>query len=494
MDDEQQIDTGRRLLLSSAGASAGLLLANGGLPSWLLNNSELEAFNYSQTIALLDSSMSELQRSHTVLPWHHPTRQVTNTVAIHNAPHIGTLFNANQIALIRHLYNLNLSQQGVDWFRNTIAFEGKFEGSVFKIFTDASSGNLASAHSLQTMINGGHYMLRDQASSNDAYVFGGPISYGQQIGNGRYQVQGNAFKAHGDAVHDFHKSLSFPERLQAYETSPPAELVTQIQGPGGQFSGLSIGATSIAKQELFKEALSVIFTAYTDTQKHEAFAAIEHNGGLESLHLSLYSDFSYFPDGQKYSALGSRERRESAVPYAQVWRIEGPACVIHFKGYPHVHAYINIVKEPAKIAIGKSLTTISSVLQGAKIGRFFIDTMTDQTGEEFAFYHSEYLGRLSPGVVSVGSIYALEPYDNKIEIVTMMVDHMTDQLTQSLAQQGANLQAGKLIRFATIDYLVQQKTALSYHAQGFKSIEKSGLSMRKSMISYLQAKPQALSI
>lgn len=438
--------------------------------------------------------MSELQRSHTVLPWQHPTRQITNTVAIHRAPHIGTLFNGNQIALIRHLYNLNLSRQGIDWFRNTTAFEGKFEGSVFKIFTDAKAGDLATAKALQTMINGGHYMLRDQGFANDAYAFGGPISYGQQLGNGRYQVEGNAFKAHGDAVHELHKGLSASERSLAYEVSPPVELVTQIQGPGGQFEGLRIGSASIAARELFKQALDVIFAAYTDAQKLDAFTAIEQNGGLESMHLSLYSDFSFYPDGQKFSSLSAKEQSQAAVPYAQVWRIEGPASVIHFKGYPHVHAYINIVKDPTRIAIGESLTTLHSGLQGKDIGRLFLNVMKQQTGEQLAFYHTDYLGRLSPGIVSVGSIYALDPYDNKIVFVTMMVDHMTDELRFSLEQQGVNLQPGKLIRFATIDYLVQQKSSLSRQRQGFKSVEQSGLSLRESLVEYLKAAPRALSV
>lgn len=494
MDDDHKINAGRRLILGGVGASAGLLLANGGLPSWLTGHSEWSTLNYTQTLALLDNSMSELQRSHTVLPWLHPTRQLTNTVAIHRGPHIGTLFNGNQIALIRHLYNLNLSQQGVDWFRNTTAFEGKFEGSVFKIFTDAKAGSLSNTNALQTMINGGHYMLRDQAVVNDAYAFGGPISYGQQIGNGRYQVKGNAFKAHGDAVHELHRGLSASERSQAYETSPPVELVTQIQGSDGQFDGLRIGSASIATQELFKQALDVIFSAYPDAQKLEAFSAIEQNGGLESMHLSLYSDFSFYPDGQKYSSLNSKEQSQAAVPYTQVWRIEGPASVIHFKGYPHVHAYINIVKDPTRIAIGESLATLGSGLQGNAIRRLFLSAMKQQTGEQFAFYHTEYLGRLSPGIVSAGSLYALDPYDNKIEFVTMMVDNMTAELKQSLEQQGAILQPGKLIRFATIDYLVQQKISLSRHRQGLKSVEKSGLSLRESLVEYLKTAPQELSV
>jgi hypothetical protein len=76
----------------------------------------------------------------------------------------------------------------------------------------------------------------------------------------------------------------------------------------------------------------------------------------------------------------------------------------------------------------------------------------------------------------------------------MMVDNMTAELKQSLEQQGAILQPGKQIRFATIDYLVQQKISLSRHRQGLKSVEKSGLSLRESLVDYLKTAPQELSV
>lgn len=491
---DNTIDLKRRLLLTGVGASMGLLVVNGGLPPWANHQSELAGLNYSQTLALLDSSLSELQRSYTVLPWHHPTRQITNTVAIHSGPHIGTLFNANQVALIRHLYNLNLSNQGLDWLRYTTAFEGKFEGSVFKIFTDANAGSLANASSLQTMLNGGHYMLRDQLSADEAYAFGGPISYGQQLGNGQYKVQGNAFKAHGDAVNDFHQSLNDAERQQAYQTSPPSELLTQIQGPKGQFSGVKIGNTSPNSQALAKDMLNTIFAAYSKQQQQEAFSAIEQNGGIESLHLSLYSDFSFYADGKRFSDLAVNEQQQRGIPYTQVWRIEGPASVIHFKGYPHVHAYINIVKDPSRMAIGESLGQIERGIQSEGIGRLLANAMRQQTGEPFAFYHKEYSGRLSPGIVSTGGVYALDPYNNKIEIVSMLVDQMTPELKQSLASQGADISPGKKVRFATIDYLVQQRTLLRQQAADFNSVVSSGLSLRDAVIDYIKFNQKAFDV
>jgi hypothetical protein len=35
-----------------------------------------------------------------------------------------------------------------------------------------------------------------------------------------------------------------------------------------------------------------------------------------------------------------------SAPEWDVWRIEGPAFVWHFQGYPHVHGWINIAAAP----------------------------------------------------------------------------------------------------------------------------------------------------
>jgi len=61
-------------------------------------------------------------------------------------------------------------------------------------------------------------MLRMDAKTrlgDSPYAFGGPISYGQQIGNNKFMVEGNAFKAHGDAINAVHAALDESERKKA---------------------------------------------------------------------------------------------------------------------------------------------------------------------------------------------------------------------------------------------------------------------------------------
>jgi len=491
MNKNNRTNLTRRTFVTGLGASAGFLVANGGLPDWS-NGDVFEKLSYTEALSLLDASLTPEQRALVVLPWNHPSRQITNTVAIHKSPHVGTMFDINQVALVRQLYSTMLSSQGRQWFRNTTRLEGKFEGSNFKIYSDAVRGQLASSANTVTMLNGGHYMLRygERLPTDQDYVFGGPISYGQQLGNNRFKVEGNAFKAHGDAVNDFRASLSLHESSMAYQSSTPMELVTQPQGYNGKFTGVRIGDTSPEAQALAKEMLVTLFAAYPESQQRDAFSAIEQNGGIESLYVALYRDYSFFENGERLadSTQNSSVRREQA--YSQVWRIEGPACVIHFQGYPHVHAYINVVRDPSKIAIGEVVAETSTSLDGDRVQALLLSALRFSTGERLAYFPMPPAGRLPAGLVSSGSLYALDPFDNYAVVVEVKESAMTPKLKASLLAQGETLNALKTIRFATPSYMLEDARELG----AIEKVISRGDSLREALIELVRGDSDILHV
>lgn len=483
-------DISRRTLLASFGVGTGVLLTNGGLPSWR-TKSNIHDLSFREALSLLDLSLSPEQRSIVVLPWNDPSRQITNTVAIHKGPHIATLFDPYQVRLLRQLYRTMLSSQGRSWFRNTTSLEGKFEGSSFRLYSDAAAGELAASNKTIAMINGGHYMLRHghRLASDEAYVFGGPIAYGQQLGNNVFRAQGNAFKAHGDAVNEFYAVLGTSERRGAYQLLPPMELVTQVQGANGNFSGLRIGDTSPRAQALAKNMLAIIFAAYPESQQRDAFSAIEKNGGIKSLYISLYRDYSFYQDGQRPVDLPAEKVASREDPYTQVWRIEGPACVIHFKGYPHVHGYINVVHNPNKVAIGEVIASAKSAIQGENIRNLLLAALRYETGERFAYFPMPVAGRIAQGAVSTGSIYALDPFDNYAMVVEIDESAMSVKLKTSLASQGANLSRGKRIRLATASYMLEDPRDLGV----ISNVISTGAPIRESLINLIRNDDSVLS-
>lgn len=479
MSDKGGVNYGRRMLLGGLGASAGLLIANDGLPDWIGGNS-IDQLSYQEVLNLLDISLTPEQRSLVVLPWSHPTRQITNTAVIAKGPHIGTMFDTQQVALIRRLYNTMLSSQGRDWFRNTTRLEGRFEGSIFRLYSDASAGSLASSDKTISVLNGGHYMLRHgkSASSDSSYVFGGPIAYGQQLGNNAFKVQGNAFKAHGDAVHNFHSSLTLEERARAYQLAPPMELAIQVQGPKGLFSGLRIGDSSPQAQELAQEMLATIFAAYPDSKQRDVFSAIEQNGGLKSLYIALYQDYSFYQDGERLVSLSAEQRASRGDAYTQVWRIEGPACVIHFKGYPHVHGYINVARDPNAVAIGEVLVDTPTEIKNEDVRGLLMAALRFETGEPLAYFPMTPAGFLPSGAVSTGSLYALDPFDNHAIVIEIDESAMAAKLKHSLIAQGADLRPGQRYRLATASYMLEDPRDLGH----INNVAFSGGSIRESLV------------
>jgi len=447
----EHTSTARRTFLAGVGVTAGLALTRA--ENWIAD--DIAGYRLPELFNAFEQSLSMTQREHTFLSSDHPARQITLTEAVHRGPHIGTLFNRYQVGLIRHMYQLMLSSQGRSWMHNTISLEGRFEGSTLRIYSQDSTR--ASYQNSQVVINGGHFMLRSDDFAGSGYALGGPISYGQQIGNNRFKVEGNAYKAHGDALNQFHAALSESERTSAYQDSPPFELMLQIQGADSAIPGVRIGDVSDAAKEVAQDMLSTIFAGLNADQRSDAWSAIDENGGVDSLHVAMYRDSSFYPDGARFSELNQQQRTTRGIPYVQVWRIEGPAMVIHFKGYPHVHAYMNIVRDPTKIAVGEALTEIRRPLGQAKVNRLIGAVLKQQTAAAWSFYPGSLLGRMSPGTVSTGSIHTLDPFANEIIIAEIAAEAMSKELSMSLEKQGQQPVAGQTYKVATVDYMLRRK-------------------------------------
>ena len=78
---------------------------------------------------------------------------------------------------------------------------------------------------------------------------------------------------------------------------------------------------------LVEETMQVILAPYRSEDVAEALALLKQGGGFESLHLAFYES----------DDLGEDQEWE-------IWRLEGPTFVWHFRGSPHVHTYVNIAR------------------------------------------------------------------------------------------------------------------------------------------------------
>ena len=468
----------RRTLLTGLGAGAGWLIARGlgvhGLGgSSLAGTSAQDSFD--ATLRALAASLSPLQRQQIVLPVDHPARQINNTIAVLERPHLGTLLSPTQRELAGVLYRGMLSEQGHAAFAGTVAVEGRLDGCVLAIYGEPERGD---AH---VVIMGGHLLLRGGARAGAA--FGGGIAYGHQIGNGRWRVPGNSFAYHGDAANRLYAALSPDERRQAVLPTPPHELVLQPQGHGGVFPGVPLGALQDDAQEAAGQLLDAILSCYPASERAEALACLDANGGPGALHASYYASHGFYEDMTTFAAVDVAERRRRGAPYWQVWRLEGPGAVVHFQGHPHVHAYIQIVRDPVRANVGETLARLDSPLDGEAMRSLLEAALRRATGAPLAYQDESVPGRFCAGPVTTGLAYSLDPYRNRVVVASIDGRAMAPALRERLAAAGATIEPDQRYRVASTDYLTRQRDRFGEPAD----VETGAELLRDALVAHVRA-------
>ena len=478
----------RRTLLTGLGAGAGLLIARGlgvhglgvhGLGVQGLGAPEFDhgaaGSRFDATLRALSASLSPLQRAQIVLPADHPARQINNTIAVLERPHLGTLLSPMQRELAGALYREMLSDRGRAAFAGTVAVEGRLDGCVLVIYGEPERDD---AH---VVIMGGHLLLRGGARAGSA--FGGGIAYGHQTGNGAWRVPGNSFAYHGDAANRLYAALSPDERRQAVLPAPPHELVLQPQGHGGVFPGLPLGALPESARPHAEQLLEALLSCYPEAERAEARACLDANGGPDALHVSYYASHGFYEDMTTFAAADAAERMRRGDPYWQVWRLEGPGAVVHFQGHPHVHAYIQVVRDPARANVGETLARLDAPLDGEAMRGLLEAALRRATGTSLAYQDAAVPGRFCAGPVTTGLAYSLDPYRNRVVVAAIDGRAMAPALRERLSAAGTAIEPDQRYRVASTDYLSRQRDRFGEPAD----VEMGTELLRDALVTHLRA-------
>ena len=170
-------------------------------------------------------------------------------------------------------------------------------------------------------LTGRHLTLRADGNSVDQAAFGGPIVYG----HGEEDPKKNMYHYQTQQVNEVFKALSADQAKLALVEKAPNESAVALQGANGKFNGIGVGALSADQQQLVTKTLQVLLAPYRAEDVEEAMSIVKAGGGIEKLHMAFYQQ----------GDLGGDKVWD-------IWRVEGPSFVWHFRGAPHVHAYINI--------------------------------------------------------------------------------------------------------------------------------------------------------
>jgi hypothetical protein len=132
--------------------------------------------------------------------------------------------------------------------------------------------------------------------------------------------------------------------------------------------------------------------------------------------VATYANRGFYPDMKDWASLDAPERARRGEPYWQVWRLEGPGTVIHFKGYPHVHAYLQIARNPRRANVGAVLAQTRALVEGPAMRRFIEQAIRRSSGEARAFAAEDSPARFCPGEITTGLVQALDPFRERIVV------------------------------------------------------------------------------
>ncbi|APZ95279.1 DUF3500 domain-containing protein [Fuerstiella marisgermanici] len=171
-------------------------------------------------------------------------------------------------------------------------------------------------------LTGRHLTLRADGNSVEKAAFGGPIVYGH---GEEEDVKKNLYYDQTKQTNEVFKSLDADQAARALVAKKPSETAVQIQGDNAAFPGIAVSDLKDDQQQLVLQSLKVLLAPYREEDRAEVMQIVAESGGVEKLHMAFYQEGDLESD-----------------KVWDIWRVEGPAFVWHFRGAPHVHAYINI--------------------------------------------------------------------------------------------------------------------------------------------------------
>lgn len=308
----------RRSFMRNVG---GAMLAGAAFPAILSHRALLAAptpESAAETaVGRFYLSLSDEQKKAIVLPFEHDLRKKISANWHITKPKIhDDFYTKEQRVLIDEIVKKVTSEEGYTRLEQQMSDDdGGIGGYSVAVFGTPGSGQF------EWELTGRHLTLRADGNSVDKAAFGGPIIYG----HGEADPKENLYHYQTKQVNEVFKALDAKQAAKALLKNAPAESAVTLQGQAGTFPGVALSELSKDQQGLVETTLKVLFAPYRKEDVDEAFEIVKGSGGLEKLHLAFYQQGDLQND-----------------KVWDIWRVEGPSFVWHFRGAPHVHAYINI--------------------------------------------------------------------------------------------------------------------------------------------------------
>jgi hypothetical protein len=455
----------RRTLLKG-GSTLAALLAGGAWARFrfLPPQRSRELLPVDELLRRFAASLDGATRARTCVPYDHPLRQYHNRGVWGGGASIdGENFSWEQRGLLSDIFHASLSEAGRDRVPNEffLRFGGVHRMNVLLCGEPETPP-------CQLILTGPHLNLRVGGASREGVAFGGPQIYGDQRGDGIAGLPGNLWQFQLEIARRLFDSLDEGRRRSALLATAPVQTEIQLQGTGGTFPGMPVTELDKAQKALVRDLVDAILSTWPSRDSAFANECLASNGGLDALSLSYYRD---------------GEVQGSGV--YQIFRLEGPAAVFHFRGAPHVHAFVNVAMDGnAPLSVGEALGDNPAPLADGGVKRLFECALRKQCGTDLAYYDRDGVaGRLRKGSIRAGDVYALESWQDTIAVVEIAGHDLSRELADVLRAEGTSIDPGHRYTVATISGIA---TSSAQKLGRIASNRRGGL-VRDAAIDYLRA-------
>ena len=277
-------------------------------------------------VAQLYSSLTEEQKRRLVFPFDHPLRSKVDNNWHITDDRIGRVFQPDQLELIRDIYRGLHSAEFVDRAVKHLDDDAGGIGNYsVALFGEPGAG------AFEFVLTGRHCTVRCDGDSVDGAAFGGPIFYGHQGLTFREAAHhpSNIYWFQAKSANEVFRALDGKQRAAALLGTARPERGAQTVALQTIPEGLPVAEMSADQRALVERTLADLLLPFRERDRAESMALIRETGGVESLSMAFYKNHDIGGDG-----------------VWDVWQLESPTMVWHFRGAPHVHVWVNIQKKP----------------------------------------------------------------------------------------------------------------------------------------------------
>lgn len=182
------------------------------------------------------------------------------------------------------------------------------------------------------VMTGRHLTIRCDGDSTEHTAFGGPIFYGHAAKdfNEAPDHPGSVFWDQSKKANALFQMLDGKQRDVALIEKAPPESQVHFSGKSKVIPGLPISELTADQKAHAQTVLSTLLEPYRTSDQAEARKCLEAQGGLDQCRIAFYQS----------GDLGNDKVWD-------MWRIEGPSFVWHYRGAPHIHVWVNVADDPS---------------------------------------------------------------------------------------------------------------------------------------------------